>query len=167
MPITLHIDFSNGVTKTFAQVPTGLHNSVTQTLDTAALMQPGLQYEFDAEFVDRGGREVGAVTAIDGVKADEGLTWGVCVNNRAVSDLRRVTDFSVTTIAIDDRTLTINVAPGKFWANPDYPSDPTSSAGQLGGGTTNLETHLGPYKSNTTTDNRGPRLVKVLVERYM
>ena len=73
-----------------------MHNSVTQTLDTAALMQPGLKYQFDAEFVDRGGREVGAVTAIDGVRADEELTWGVWVNNRAVSDLRRVTDFSVT-----------------------------------------------------------------------
>jgi hypothetical protein len=96
MSVTLHIDFSNGVTKTFAQVRTGLHNSVTQTLDTAVLMQPGLQYEFDAEFVDRGGREVGAVTVIDGVKADEELTWGVWINQRQVSDLRRATDFSVT-----------------------------------------------------------------------
>ncbi len=105
MSVTLHIDFSNGVTKTFAQVPTGLHNSVTQALDTTALIAPGLTYEFDAEFIDRGGREVGAVTSIDGVAGDEGQFWGVWVNDRAVSDLRRVTDFSVTPfggVKVDD-----------------------------------------------------------------
>lgn len=95
MSVTLHIDFSNGATKTFAQIPTGIHNSVTQTLDSAALMSPGLTYEFDAQFVDRGGREVGAVTSIDGVGGYDQV-WGVWVNDRAVSDLRRVTQFSVT-----------------------------------------------------------------------
>ena len=96
MSVTLHIDFSNGVTKTFAQVPTGLHNSVTQALDAATALPPGLSYEFDARFVDRGGREVGAVTSIDNLGREEGQIWGVWVNDRAVSDLRRVTDFSVT-----------------------------------------------------------------------
>ncbi|PON11115.1 hypothetical protein C2W62_46525 [Candidatus Entotheonella serta] len=38
----------------------------------------------------------GAVTSIDGVGGEEGHVWGVWVNDRAVSDLRRVTDFSVT-----------------------------------------------------------------------
>ena len=34
--------------------------------------------------------------SIDGVGSVEGQVWGVWVNDRAVSDLRRVTDFSVT-----------------------------------------------------------------------
>jgi len=96
MSVTLHIDFSNGVTKTFAQVPTGVHKSVTQALDAASFLKPGLTYDFDAQFIDRGGREVGAVMAIDGVGDAEGQLWAVWVNERAVSDLRRVTDFSVT-----------------------------------------------------------------------
>lgn len=98
MSVALHIDFSNGVTKTFAQVPTGPHKSVMQTLDAATLQRPGLTYEFDAKFVDRGGREVGAVTSIDGVGARAGHAWAVWVNDRAVSDLRRVTDSSVTSV---------------------------------------------------------------------
>lgn len=68
---------------------------VLETMDTAALMSPGLTYEFDARFVDRGGREVGVVTSVDGVGKDDQV-WGVWVNDRAVSDLRRVTGFSVT-----------------------------------------------------------------------
>ncbi len=96
MSVTLHIDFSNGVTKTFAHVPTERHKSVTQVLDTATHLRPGLTYEFDARFVDRGGREVGAVTSIDGVGKDEGQVWAAWVNDRPVSDLRRVTDASVT-----------------------------------------------------------------------
>jgi hypothetical protein len=96
MPVTLHIDFSNGVTKAFAQVSMGPNKSVTQALDAAALSKPGLTCEFDARFVDRGGREVGAVTSIDGVVRQEGQVWAVWVNDRAVSDLRRVTGSSVT-----------------------------------------------------------------------
>ncbi len=96
MSVTIHIDFSNGVTKTFAKVPLGLNKSVTQALDAAADVPPGLAYEFEADFIDRGGREVGRVKSIDGVGGAEGQVWGVWVNDRAVSDLRRVTDFSVT-----------------------------------------------------------------------
>lgn len=96
MAVSIHIDFSNGVTKTYAQVSMDSHKSVTQALDAATLMAPGLSYEFDAQFVDRGGREVGAVTSIDGVDGGEDRVWGVWVNGRTVSDLRRVTDSSVT-----------------------------------------------------------------------
>lgn len=96
MTVSIHVDFSNGVTKTLSKVPTGIHMSVTQALDAAMSLPPGLTYEFDAEFVDRGGREVGAIKSIDGVVGAEDQVWGVWVNDRAVSDLRRVTEFSVT-----------------------------------------------------------------------
>lgn len=96
MSVTIHVDFSNGVTKTLARVPLELNKSVTQALDAAANLPPGLAYEFEADFIDRGGREVGRVKSIDGVGGAEGQVWGVWVNDLAVSDLRRVTDFSVT-----------------------------------------------------------------------
>jgi hypothetical protein len=70
--------------------------SVTQALEAAGTVPPGLVYEFEPEFIDRGGREVGRVKSIDGVGGMEGQIWGVWVNDHAVSDLRRVTDFSVT-----------------------------------------------------------------------
>jgi hypothetical protein len=96
MTVSIHVDFSNGVMKSFFKIPTGLHMSVTQALDAAMSVPPGLTYEFDAKFIDRGGREVGAVKSIDGVVGAEDQIWGVWVNDRAVSDLRRVTDESVT-----------------------------------------------------------------------
>ena len=96
MSVTIQIDFSNGVTKTFAKVPLGFDKSVTQSLDAAADVPPGLAYEFEASFVDRGGREVGRIKSIDGVGGAEDQVWAVWVNDRAVSDLRRVTEFSVT-----------------------------------------------------------------------
>lgn len=95
MSVTLDIDYSNGVAKRFSQVPIGANKSVTQSLEAAATLPPGLTYEFDSRFVDRGGREVGAVTTIDGVGGN-GRVWGVWVNGRAVSDLRRVTESSFT-----------------------------------------------------------------------
>jgi hypothetical protein len=97
MSVTIHVDFSNGVTKTLAKVSSGdLDQSVTQSLDAAANVPPGLAYEFEADFIDRGGREVGRVKSIDGVAGTEDQVWGVWVNDRTVSDLRRVTDSSVT-----------------------------------------------------------------------
>ncbi len=96
MSVTIHVDFSNGVTKTLAKVALPLEKSVTQALDAASSVAPGLTYEFESDFIDRGGREVGRVKSIDGVGDNEGQVWAVWVNDRAVSDLRRVTDFSVT-----------------------------------------------------------------------
>ena len=55
--ISILVDFSNGVTKSFAQVPLSGRMSVTQALAAAAMIAPGLVYEFDAGFVDRGGTE--------------------------------------------------------------------------------------------------------------
>lgn len=96
MTVAIHVDFSNGVTKTLANLRLGRDTSVTQALDAAAEIPPGLAYEFEADFVDRGGREVGRVKSIDGVGDTEGQVWSVWVNDRAVSDLRRVTDLSLT-----------------------------------------------------------------------
>lgn len=96
MSVTIHIDFSNGATKTFAKVPLPAEKSVTQALDAAQNVPPGLSYDFEASFIDRGGREVGRVRSIDGVGGSEDQVWASWVNDRAVSDLRRVTDFSVT-----------------------------------------------------------------------
>ena len=96
MSVTVHIDFSNGVMKTFAGVDLGTNPSVTNALDVAATMPPGLTYEFESAFTDRAGREVGRVRSIDGVGGSQDNVWGIWVNDRAVSDLRRVTDDSFT-----------------------------------------------------------------------
>ncbi len=64
--------------------------------EAAAHVSPGPAYEFEADFIGRGGREVDRVKSIGGVGGEEGQVRGVRLNDRAVSDLRRVADFSVT-----------------------------------------------------------------------
>lgn len=96
MPVTITIDYSNGATKTLANVSPGSNMSVSGALDAAQLMRPGLSYEFEASFIDRGGRDVGRVASIDGVAADETHFWAIWVNDKTASDLRRVTMGSVT-----------------------------------------------------------------------
>jgi hypothetical protein len=96
MSVTIHIDYSNGATKTLPNVDPGSNMSVSGALDVAQLMRPGLSYEFEANFIDRGGRDVGRVTSIDGVAADDSQFWAIWVNDRTASDLRRVTLGSVT-----------------------------------------------------------------------
>ncbi len=100
MALIIHIDYGNGSFKTLANVDPGLNMSVTGALDAAQMMQPGLEFDFDKDFIDRGGREVGAVTSIDGVDAGEDRVWGIWVNERAVSDLRRVVPESVSHIGM-------------------------------------------------------------------
>ena len=100
--VCLLVDFSNGVTKSFAQIPLSGRMSVTQVLDAAAEIAPGLTYEFDAEFVDRGGRNVGTLQAVDGVGETDALEWGVWLNGRVIGSLRQVVPESVTPFGAAD-----------------------------------------------------------------
>ena len=104
--ITLIIDFSNGVKKTFTNLPNeplpqplleqhGM--SVTDALDQARIRRPGLSYEFEESFDDRGARDVGVITSVDGVEADvPDQRWQVWVNQTPASELRRVMPDSVS-----------------------------------------------------------------------
>lgn len=90
------VDFSNGASKAFAQVPLADRTSVTQALDIAGSIAPGLSYEFDAEFVDRGGRNVGTIKSVDGVGETSDREWGVWVNGKVIGSLRQVVPESIT-----------------------------------------------------------------------
>ena len=90
------VDCSNGATKSFAQVPLAGRMSITQALDAASLISPGLAYEFDAEFVDRGGRNVGTIKSVDGVSETEDREWGLWLNGRVIGSLRHFVPESMT-----------------------------------------------------------------------
>ena len=100
--VSILVDFSNGVTKSFAQVPLSGRMSVTQALDAAASVSPGLVYDFDADFVDRGGRNVGTIKSVDGIAESESLEWGVWLNGRVVGSLRQVVPESVLPFGLTD-----------------------------------------------------------------
>lgn len=94
--ISVLVDFSNGATKSFAHIPLSGRMSVTQALDAAKLIAPGLSYQFDAEFVDRGGRNVGTIESVDGIAESDDREWGVWLNGRVIGSLRQVVPGSVT-----------------------------------------------------------------------
>lgn len=94
--VSILVDFSNGATKSFAQVPLAGRMSVTQALDAAASIAPGLTYDFDATFVDRGGRNVGTIKSVDGVVETQEQEWGVWLNGRVIGALRQVVPESLT-----------------------------------------------------------------------
>ena len=94
--VSVLIDFSNGATKSFAQIPLTGRMSVTQALDAAALTPPGLAYEFEADFIDRGGRNVGTIKSVDGVNETDEREWGVWLNGKVVGSLRQVVPESIT-----------------------------------------------------------------------
>jgi hypothetical protein len=99
--ITLIVDFSNGVQRIFANLPSqplsdpmieheGM--SVIDALDHASARHPGLTYTFERSFVDRGGGDRGHITIVDSVEASgPDQQWPVWVNQTAATDLRRVT----------------------------------------------------------------------------
>ena len=96
--VSLIIDYSNGVQKSFAGIPWKRDMAVLDLLQAASSASPGLKFEFVKSFVDRGGREVGSVVSIDEVKADtRDQKWLVWVNSKFIgTELRRVTADSVT-----------------------------------------------------------------------
>lgn len=94
--VSILIDFSNGITKSFAQVALTKRMSITQALDDAALIAPGVTYEFDSEFVDRGGRKVGTIKSVDGIGETDDREWAVYLNGRVVGSLRQVVPESIT-----------------------------------------------------------------------
>lgn len=100
--VSLLIDFSNGVTKSFAQIPLSGRMSVTQAMDLASTLAPGLEYEFDGDFVDRGGRKVGTLKSVDRVVETDEEEWGVWLNGRVIGELRQVTAESITPFGMVD-----------------------------------------------------------------
>jgi hypothetical protein len=98
--ITLIVDFSNGVQKTYANLPAEPSTdpavrregmSVMDVLEQAGQRSPGLSFEFERTFVDRGGGENGSITTVDGVTAASDRHWQVWVNETSTLELRRVT----------------------------------------------------------------------------
>ena len=96
--VSLIIDYSDGVQKSFTGIPWKRDMAVLDLLQAAASTSPGLNFEFAKSFDDRGGRDVGSVVSIDGVKADNrDQKWLVWVNSKFIgTELRRVTADSVT-----------------------------------------------------------------------
>lgn len=94
--VSLLVDFSNGTTKCFSQVALSGRMSVTQALDAAAEIAPGLIYEFDVGGADRGGRHVGTIKSVDGVGETDDREWGVWLNGRVIGSLRQVVPESLT-----------------------------------------------------------------------
>jgi hypothetical protein len=93
--VSLLVDYSNGATKSFAQIALTGRMSPTQALDAAASIGPGLVYEFSGG-VDRGGRIVGSIKSVDGIGETDDHEWGVWVNGRLIGTLRQVVPESVT-----------------------------------------------------------------------
>ena len=72
--------------------------AVYDVLQAAAATKPGLTFQFEKTFVDRGGRDVGMIVAIDDIAAEqEDQKWLIWVNQSFIkTELRRVTPESVT-----------------------------------------------------------------------
>jgi hypothetical protein len=96
--VALTIDYSNGVRKSFTSIPWRPEMAVYDVLQAAVATKPGLTFQFEKTFVDRGGRDVGMIVAIDDVAAEqENQKWLIWVNQSFIeTELRRVTPESVT-----------------------------------------------------------------------
>ena len=96
--VALTIDYSNGVRKSFTNIPWRPEMAVDDVLQAAVGTIPGLTFQFEKTFVDRGGRDVGMIVAIDDVASEqENQKWLIWVNQTFNgTELRRVTPESVT-----------------------------------------------------------------------
>ena len=84
--VSLLVDYANGVTKSFRNLPAVGVENVLDLLDEARSAGPGLQVEFDVSFQDRGGRDVMHVVSIDGVAAaSEDQQWLLWVNEKHIT----------------------------------------------------------------------------------
>jgi hypothetical protein len=106
--VALIIDYSNGVRKSFTSIPWRPEMAVYDVLQAAVATSPGLTFQFEKTLVDRGGRDVGMIVAIDGVAAEqENQKWLIWVNQIFNgTELRRVTPESVSKFGLP------NVEPG-------------------------------------------------------
>lgn len=96
--VALIIDYSNGVRKSFNNIPWRSEMAVYDVLQVAADTKPGVNFRFEKMSVDRGGRDVGKIAAIDDMAADqENQNWLIWVNQSFFkTELRWVTPESVT-----------------------------------------------------------------------
>ena len=100
--IALIIDYSNGVRKSFNNIPWRSDMAVYDVLEVAADTKPGVNFQFEKTGVDRGGRDIGEIAAIDDMAADqENQNWLIWVNQSFFkTELRWVTPESVTQFGI-------------------------------------------------------------------
>jgi hypothetical protein len=96
--VALTIDYSNGVQKSFTNIPWRPEMAVDDVLQAAVGTIPGLTFQFEKTLVDRGGRDVGMIVSVDDVAAEqENQKWLIWVNQTFNgTELRRVTPESVT-----------------------------------------------------------------------
>ena len=79
--VALIIDYSNGVRKSFNNIAWRPEMAVYDVLEVAADTKPGVIFKFEKTGVDRGGREVGIIAAIDDIAAEqEKQKWLIWVN---------------------------------------------------------------------------------------
>jgi len=94
MGVSIVVDYSNGVIKSYSGVALGAgraDHSVLAVLGAAGSAGPGIDVEvaFASDFTDRGGREVGGITSVDGLPgADSDKGWQLFVNGRRITEHR-------------------------------------------------------------------------------
>ena len=91
MSVSIVVDYSNGAIKSYGGVALsgGPHHSVMGALRAAGSGGPGLEVDFAAASTDRGGREIGSITSVDGLPGDDSdKVWQVFVNGSRVREQR-------------------------------------------------------------------------------
>lgn len=96
--VALIIDYSNGVRKSFNNIPWSPEMAVYDVLMVAADTKPGVTFQIEKTGVDRGGRDRGIIAAIDDISAEqENHNWLIWINQSFFkTELRWVTPESVT-----------------------------------------------------------------------
>ncbi len=95
MSISLTIDYSNGAVKSFGHIDFHDGMTVLDVLRATQSIAPGLDFAFHKTFTDRGGREVGFISSVDGVDTmDSDREWQLWVNVEPVEELRQPTPLS-------------------------------------------------------------------------
>ena len=86
--VSLSIDYSNGVQKSFAGIPCAKDADIFNVLQAAASNKPGLVFNFKVTLAsDRVGRKRGFISLIDGVKADQkNQKWLLWINERLIGN---------------------------------------------------------------------------------
>jgi hypothetical protein len=88
LTVSLEVDYSNGNKKRFSGLRLFGPADIVDVLEAAKSTVPGLDFTFTEDFVDRGGREVGAITAIDGIENSGDQTWRVWVGPIEAGEVR-------------------------------------------------------------------------------
>ena len=96
LTVSLAVDYGNGNQKTFSGLQVFAPADIVDVLDAAKARTPGLDFTFTEDFVDRGGREVGAITMIDGIENSDDQVWRAWVGTKEAGEVRAHTEQTVS-----------------------------------------------------------------------